>query len=682
MIDHRAIAILMELFGNQEISLYELSVQTGVEKEGLLSSMQQVNDLLVDNGFAEIDFQAGVYRVPESLRDNQSTIFDLLRSREVYLSQEERRVLIYLYTFIRKDFISNIHYQDLLNVSKNTTLTDIKNVRELCHQFDVAFHYTRSHGYHLVGREEDKHRLAFYAISDCLKSPVGIWALDYILRAWDEVAKRECIKQRSLQLCQFYQLSPLEDRLDEFLYFLQFLAIRRKRVEEEIEWQQALVPQPIQDVVSQLWKHLEQSSEGLPKLTANWTQYLAHRLQGCLEGQVLRGDQFFSDLTLSIVEEMERLSLISFERRQELIEGLQKHLIPAYYRLTARTFTINTYTEVIKEEHKDLFEIVKKALSPLEKVLGFTVPDSEVSYFVIHFGGYIEAAQERSFRYRALVVCPNGVSSSLIVKENLKQLFPNISFADAHSVAGFQQIQKSDYDMIFSTVKLETKMPFFLVPPLMNLSQKRELFHLVSQEFANAGYFPIEIEQLMTLIGKYATVHREQALKYELVQFLNEKSYERKERSPMLEELITKETYQYSREKMSWQEAIACAAKPLLQDGAIEESYIGAMVNKVLEFGPFIDLGKGVAIPHARPEDGVHRVGMSMLKLEEPVYLLDDSSHEIRLIICIAAVDNQTHLKALSHLTAILREPEKLQQLVESTDFDAIKDLLKEDTTC
>ena len=73
---------------------------------------------------------------------------------------------------------------------------------------------------------------------------------------------------------------------------------------------------------------------------------------------------------------------------------------------------------------------------------------------------------------------------------------------------------------------------------------------------------------------------------------------------------------------------------------------------------------------------------MSMLKLDEPVYLLDDASHEIRLIICIAAVDNQTHLRALSHLTAILREPEKLQQLVESTDFDAIKDLLKEDTTC
>ncbi|WP_153058251.1 PRD domain-containing protein, partial [Streptococcus suis] len=90
------------------------------------------------------------------------------------------------------------------------------------------------------------------------------------------------------------------------------------------------------------------------------------------------------------------LSLIAFEHRSEMIEGLQRHLIPAYYRLTSRLVNVNSYTETIKEEHADLFYLVKKALRPLEEHLGFTIPDSEVSYFVIHFGGYIEAGQQRS----------------------------------------------------------------------------------------------------------------------------------------------------------------------------------------------------------------------------------------------------------------------------------------------
>lgn len=147
----------------------------------------------------------------------------------------------------------------------------------------------------------------------------------------------------------------------------------------------------------------------------------------------------------------------------------------------------------------------------------------------------------------------------------------------------------------------------------------------------------------------------------------------------MLEELITKETFQWSEEVLDWQKAVALAARPLVDKGAIETQYIDAMIAKVEEFGPFIDLGKGIAIPHARPEDGVNEVGMSMLVLDKPVYLLDDPSHEIRLFICIAAVDNQTHLRALSHLTKILREEENIQQLVGAKEFADVQHLLKEE---
>nr|WP_269207784.1 PTS sugar transporter subunit IIA [Streptococcus equi] len=44
------------------------------------------------------------------------------------------------------------------------------------------------------------------------------------------------------------------------------------------------------------------------------------------------------------------------------------------------------------------------------------------------------------------------------------------------------------------------------------------------------------------------------------------------------------------------------AAQPLLESGQIQASYPEAMIAKVEEFGPFINLGKGIAIPHARPE--------------------------------------------------------------------------------
>ncbi|MBM7655832.1 mannitol/fructose-specific phosphotransferase system IIA component (Ntr-type) [Neobacillus cucumis] len=49
-------------------------------------------------------------------------------------------------------------------------------------------------------------------------------------------------------------------------------------------------------------------------------------------------------------------------------------------------------------------------------------------------------------------------------------------------------------------------------------------------------------------------------------------------------------------------------------------------------------------MPHARPEDGVNQLGMSFLKCEHPVYLMEDPKHEINIFIVLAAIDNETHL--------------------------------------
>ena len=68
-----------------------------------------------------------------------------------------------------------------------------------------------------------------------------------------------------------------------------------------------------------------------------------------------------------------------------------------------------------------------------------------------------------------------------------------------------------------------------------------------------------------------------------------------------------------------------------------------------------------------------------MLVLEQPTYLLDDPTQEIQLLICIAAVDNETHLKALAHLTTILRDNESVQKLLASKNYDEIKNIIKQE---
>ena len=333
----------------------------------------------------------------------------------------------------------------------------------------------------------------------------------------------------------------------------------------------------------------------------------------------------------------------------------------------------------VKEHYPDLFELVKDSLTPLMDAIDKPIPDSETAYFVIHFGGYLKKADNLPQKcYKAAIICPNGISSSLMIKENLLALFPQIEFIGTSKIDDLYAKTSSDYDMVFSTIKVDTEKPNYLVSVMMTEEQTTQLVELVSKDFPDTGYRDIELNQIISIVRRYSVITQELELKLALKRYLYQEM-NRKEVLPLLEELITKETYQVSSEKLGWKEAIRLAAKPLLDQHKITENYPEAMIQKVEEFGPFINLGKGVAIPHARPDEGVNEIGMSMLVLEEPIYLLDNPEQEVRLLICIAAIDNESHLKALSHLTTILRDKNHVQTLISSKNYDDIEMIIKQE---
>lgn len=145
----------------------------------------------------------------------------------------------------------------------------------------------------------------------------------------------------------------------------------------------------------------------------------------------------------------------------------------------------------------------------------------------------------------------------------------------------------------------------------------------------------------------------------------------------MLKELLTDETIQMADQITGWEEAIKKAAKPLLDKEVIQEKYKDAMIDNVKTMGPYMIIGPEIAIPHARPEMGVNKVGMSLLKLKKPVYFLDDKQYPVKILFCIAAVDQTTHLKALSQLTRLLSNKDNQNVLKETESMERVRELIK-----
>ncbi|SDJ57349.1 PTS sugar transporter subunit IIA [Salimicrobium halophilum] len=136
-----------------------------------------------------------------------------------------------------------------------------------------------------------------------------------------------------------------------------------------------------------------------------------------------------------------------------------------------------------------------------------------------------------------------------------------------------------------------------------------------------------------------------------------------------------KDTVTFQDSVSSWEESIKVAAEPLLNQGNIKESYIEKMINNVHEFGPYIVIVPGVAMPHAQNAGEVNSTGVSLLKLEKPVLYPEDK--EVSLILVLAATDSDGHLDLISTLAEVLSEEDTKEGLEKAESKEEILRLIE-----
>lgn len=130
-----------------------------------------------------------------------------------------------------------------------------------------------------------------------------------------------------------------------------------------------------------------------------------------------------------------------------------------------------------------------------------------------------------------------------------------------------------------------------------------------------------------------------------------------------LRELLRPELAKANETVKDWEEAIRSAGKLLVADGAVEPRFVDAMIRVAKEFGPYIVVAPGIALPHARPEDGVIRASMAVVQLATPVNFGNKDNDPVFLLVALAAIDNQHHIEGLAELAAVLGNPENVEAL-------------------
>lgn len=141
-------------------------------------------------------------------------------------------------------------------------------------------------------------------------------------------------------------------------------------------------------------------------------------------------------------------------------------------------------------------------------------------------------------------------------------------------------------------------------------------------------------------------------------------------------EILSADKVQILDKVETWEQAITIAANPLLTQDYFESSYVTAMIGSVKELGPYIVIAPEIAIAHARPNDDVKHIGLSLLKLNEHINFSEEG-HFASLIFVLSAVDNDGHLAILRSLATKLGNQDTVNQLLAAQEINEIVNIFK-----
>lgn len=145
---------------------------------------------------------------------------------------------------------------------------------------------------------------------------------------------------------------------------------------------------------------------------------------------------------------------------------------------------------------------------------------------------------------------------------------------------------------------------------------------------------------------------------------------------PRLAEVLTEDMIMVRADVSDWKDAIRKSGELLVKAGAADPKYIDAMIKFCEEHNAYIVIAPGIAIPHARPEDGMKKVGFSLITLKKPVEFGNPGNDPVNLVIALGAPDNKSHIKALAQLAEILMNKEAVKRIRDARTKSEILEAL------
>jgi PTS system ascorbate-specific IIA component len=132
----------------------------------------------------------------------------------------------------------------------------------------------------------------------------------------------------------------------------------------------------------------------------------------------------------------------------------------------------------------------------------------------------------------------------------------------------------------------------------------------------------------------------------------------------LIDQLLARDTILLQGHAETWQDAVRLGVDLLVGAGCVEPRYYDSIVKMTGELGPWYLLAPGMAMPHARPEEGVLKNSFALVTLDTPVVFGDPDNDPVDILITLAATDAKTmNEQSIVEVVTLLDDETRVERL-------------------
>ncbi|MGF1775708.1 PTS sugar transporter subunit IIA [Vibrio nomapromontoriensis] len=130
-------------------------------------------------------------------------------------------------------------------------------------------------------------------------------------------------------------------------------------------------------------------------------------------------------------------------------------------------------------------------------------------------------------------------------------------------------------------------------------------------------------------------------------------------------------------ENLTVDAALESTCSKLLEHGKVKATYLEAIKQKHQEIGAYYVLAPKIAMPHARPEDGVNEAALQITVFKNGVDLESEDNGDVYFSVTLAAMDSDSHIQTIMALSELFQNDDDVDAIIASQTKEEIIRILE-----